>query len=235
MPDQTSHSSSASGGNGGPSRSGRQLPIKPKLLAGVGTLLIGVAAILALFIHSPQQGNAPAATTTIASPSTTLAQAADITTTAGPATSEQAVIPGGAEPVSQYLADLEPISGGTPDSTPRDIRGTTYLHSISAQTGGCARNQKAAFVYNLGTHFRSLDAVVGLSDESTETARVEVEVVADGASLSAAIVTVGHPKTVHVAVTERLHATLQQTYLGPNPNLCSEAGDVVWGDARVTR
>jgi hypothetical protein len=237
MPDQTIRGANARGG-GRPRRRRRLVP-KPKLLVGIGTLLVGLAAVLALFVHSPQQDKVPAATTAIAGPSTTLAPAADVTTStldlAGSATSVQAVVPGGAEPATQYLADLEPISGGAPDSTPHDIRGMTYLHSISAQTGGCARNQKAAFVYNLGTHFRSLDAVVGLSDESTEAARVEVEVVADGASLFTAVVIVGHPRTVHVAVTGRLHVTLQQTYLGPNPNICSEAGDVVWGDARVTR
>jgi hypothetical protein len=76
---------------------------------------------------------------------------------------------------------------------------------------------------------------VGLSDQSTDAARVQVRIVADGDSLFTAIVGVGHPKTVHVAVTNKLHMTVRHTHLGPDPNLCSEAGDVVWGDARLTR
>jgi NPCBM/NEW2 domain len=231
MPDQTSHGPDVQD-HGSARPQGRKPPrrtIRPELLAGIGTLLAGVAAILALFVHSAQQDKASSATTG-ARPPTTIAQTADA---AGSATSVQPTVSAEPGPSTEYLADLETLSGGTPDTAPQDIRGSTYLHSISAQTGGCARNQKAAFVYNLGTHFRAFDAVVGLSDQSTEAARVEVRVIADSGSLFTAIVSVGHPKTVHVAVTGKLHMTVQQTYLGPNQNLCSEAGDVVWGDARL--
>jgi len=237
MPDETAHDSDANEHGGGGPRAPRRRTIKPELLVGLGTLLAGVAAVLALFVHDAQQGKASATTT--ASPPTTVAQPVETATSATDATdSSTSTQPGGDAGTgspTQYLADLEPLSGGTPDTAPQDIRGTTFLHSISAQTGGCARNQEAEFVYNLGTHFRSFEAVVGLSDQSTDAARVQVRIVADGASLFTAIVAVGHPKTVHVAVTDRLHLTVRQTFLGPNPHLCSEAGDVVWGDARLTR
>lgn len=241
MPDETARNSAANEYAGGePDGRGapRRRTIKPELLVGIGTLLAGVAAVLALFVHDAQQGKASATTTVPGSP-TTMAQPSEAATSAtDTADSSTSMQPGAAADTgspTQYLADLEPLSGGTPDTAPQDIRGTTYLHTISAQTGGCARNQEAEFVYNLGTHFRSFDAVVGLSDQSTDAARVQVRIVADGQSLFTAIVSVGHPKTVHVAVAKKLHLTVGQTYLGPDPHLCSEAGDVVWGDARLTR
>jgi hypothetical protein len=238
MPDQiTSDLSAQNHGSRGPQHGPppRRRTIKPELLVGIGTLLAGVAAVLALFVHSTQQDKASSATT--ASVPTTIAQIADTTTPegAGSAISGLSGVPAETGPSAQYLADLQPLSGGTPDTTPHDIRGTTYLHSISAQTGGCARNQEAAFVYNLGTHFRAFDAVVGLSDQSTDAARVEAQVTADSMSLFTAIVSVGHPKAVHVTVSGRLHLTVRQVYLGPNPNICSEAGDVTWGNARLTQ
>jgi hypothetical protein len=39
---------------------------------------------------------------------------------------------------------------------------------------------------------------------------------------------------VHVTVTGKIQLTVQQRYLGPDPNLCSDAGELVWGDARLT-
>jgi hypothetical protein len=241
MPDQNAPDSNAneygSGGSDG-RESPRRRTIKPELLVGVGTPLAGVAAVLALFVHNVQQGEA-LATTSVPNPPTTVAQPSEAAASASDTTDSSASTqPGGPADTgspTQYLADLEPLSSGMPDTAPHDIRGTTFLHSISAQTGGCARNQEAKFVYNLGTHFRTFDAVVGLSDQSTDAGRVQVQAIADGGSLFSAIVGVGHPKTVHVAVTNKLHMTVRQTYLGPNPNLCSEAGDVVWGDARLTR
>jgi hypothetical protein len=194
MPDQTAPDSNAneygSGGSDGPGPP-RRRTLKPELLVGVGTLLAGVAAVLALFIHDAQQGKA-SATTTVPNPPTTVAQAPEAATSvsdsADSLTSTQLGVPADTGSPTHYLADLEPLSGGTPDTAPRDIRGTTFLHSISAQTGGCARNREAEFVYNLGTHFRTFDAVVGLSDQSTDAARVQVRIVADGDSLFTAIV-----------------------------------------------
>jgi hypothetical protein len=50
MPDETAHDSDARHGGGGPDgpRAPRRRTIKPELLVGVGTLLAGVAAVLAL-------------------------------------------------------------------------------------------------------------------------------------------------------------------------------------------
>jgi len=164
---------------------------------------------------------------------TTIEQVTGTTTTsidtARPTTAGQLSVPS-----TQYLADLEPISGGMPDTTPQDIGKSTYLRSISAETGGCARNQEAAFVYDLGTSFQSFDAVVGLTNQSKAAAHVEVWVTADNDRLFTAIVRVGQPKVVHVMVTDKIQLTVQQRYLGPEPNLCGDAGDVVWGDARLT-
>jgi hypothetical protein len=241
MPNQTAPDSSpneyGNGGSDGP-ESPRRRTIKPELLVGVGTLLAGVAAVLALFVHDAQQGEA-SATTSGTNPPTTVEQPSKAATSASDTidwlASTQSGVPADSGSPTQYLADLKPLSGGMPDTAPRDIRGTTFLQSISAQTGGCARKQETEFVYNLGTHFRTFDAVVGLSDQSTDKARVQVQIIADGNSLFTAIVGVGRPKTVHVLVSNKLHMTVRQKYLGPDPNLCSEAGDVVWGDARLTR
>ena len=205
--------------------------IRPEVLTAIGGLLVGIAAVAGLFMQSTQQDKAVPATT----PPTALAQPADSTTstsgTAQPTTSGQ----DSASSSAQYLADLEPISGGTPDTTPQAVGGETYLRGISAETGGCARNQEAAFVYDLGTRFRSFEAVVGLTNQSDSSARVEVRVTADNDRLFTEIVRVGEPKTVKVSVPGKIQLTLHQRYLGPDPNICSDAGAVVWGDARLTR
>lgn len=202
------------------------------MLTAIGGLLVGVAAVAGLFIQNAQQDDVAPTTTPTASPPTTLT----------PPSGEATTIPGAAEPTTSgqlseasglYLADLEPISGGMPETTPQEIGTTTYLRSISAQTGGCARNQEAAFVYDLGTRFRSFDAVVGLTNQSNAAARVEVRVTADSDRLFTAIVSVGKPKPVHVTVAGKIQLTVHQRYLGPEPHLCSDAGDLVWGDARL--
>ena len=219
---------------GGERRHDRHPParrtIRPEVLTAIGGLLVGIAAVAGLFIQSIQQDKTVPATTP-----PTLGQSTDGTTTpsgtAQPTTSDQ----DSASSSVQYLADLEPISGGMPDTTPQEVGRATYLRSISAETGGCARNQEAAFVYDLGTRFRSFDAVVGLSNQSDSSARVEVRVTADSDRLFTEIVRVGEPRTVKVDVAGKIQLTVHQRYLGPDPNICSDAGDVVWGDARLTR
>lgn len=73
MPDQTTDPDTRgrSAPHGG--RMWRLWTTEPKLLVGIGALLVGVAAILALFIHNAQQGNTPPtpATTKAPSPPTT--------------------------------------------------------------------------------------------------------------------------------------------------------------------
>ena len=90
-------------------------------------------------------------------------------------------------------------------------------------------------MYDLGTRFRSFDAVVGLTNQSDSSARVEVRVTADSDRLFTEIVRVGEPQTVKADVAGKIQLTVHQRYLGPDPNICSDAGDVVWGDARLTQ
>jgi hypothetical protein len=114
--------------------------IRPEVLTAIGGLLVGIAAVAGLFIQSTQQDKTVPATT----PPTTLDQPADGTTTlsgtAQPTTSSQ----DSASSSVQYLANLEPISGGMPDTTPQEVGRETYLRSISAETGGCARNPRGS-------------------------------------------------------------------------------------------
>jgi NPCBM/NEW2 domain len=234
MPDQTRQDGrrqddGPASGNGQPSA---RRTFRPEVVTAIGGLLVGVAAVGGLIVQSIQRDDAAPATTQNASPPTTLTPPSDDTTTA-PGAAQPTTSGQPSEPSTQYLADLEPISGGMPETTPQEMGKKSYLRSISAETGGCARNQQAAFVYDLGARFRSFDAVVGLTNQSNAAARVEVRVTADDDRLFTAIVRVGQPQPVHVAVTGKIQLMVQQRYLGPEPNLCSEAGDVVWGDARI--
>src|SRR6266540_2592086 len=153
----------------------------PGMLTALATMLTGVAGILAALtqvgviqVRSPIVVG-PATTTTVAqapvlpAPTTSVEFPAAIDQTA------PAPAPGGV--VTTYLADLEPTQSSRLASTDEaNINGKTFVHNVLFYA--CC--DPASADYDLGRHYRRLEATLGVTDEAPADARSTFEVFLDG-------------------------------------------------------
>jgi hypothetical protein len=79
-------------------------------------------------------------------------------------------------------------------------------------------------------HFQ---AIVGLNDQSLDDIPVEIEIDADGRILYSGTFTAGKIVDVKENIAGVRELDLEQTYVGPNPNICSSNVTAVWGNAEV--
>jgi hypothetical protein len=135
--------------------------------------------------------------------------------------------------VAEYLSDLSPLPNDTPETTPQQMGGIYYLHSVSTASGGCADDYQDTFSYVINRKFHSFQAVIGLNDQSLDNTPVAVEIDADGRTLYSGIFTAGKVVDVKRDITGVRELDLKQTYVGPNPNTCSSNATVVWGNAEI--
>ncbi len=209
-----------------------------KLGAGVfGGLTVAVGIIL--LVASPRNAatasnvgsNRLGATTTTADvvePDTSSTDTTDSTDEAGAggeATTSTETAPAAAGEVSSYLADLQSVEGSGMDTGPVTINGATYAHSVSHGTG---YGEADSTQYDLGRHYRTFTATVGLTDDSDYHLSVLFEVYVDEKRRFSAALSLGQAKTFTISVQGGLRLRLAMT------SLKGEGGRAAWGDARIT-
>lgn len=111
--------------------------------------------------------------------------------------------------------------------------GVYYLHSVSTASGGCARDYQNTFSYVINREFRTFKTAIGLNDQSLDNIPVGVEIDGDGRTLYSGVFKSGTLVNIGLDVTGVRELVLKQTYLGPNPNICSSSVTIVWGNAEL--
>ncbi len=127
--------------------------------------------------------------------------------------------------VSTFLADLEPVLGG-PSTDPASVSGVAYAHPVGlgAASGG------ATVEYDLGRHYRRMQATIGLQDDSSSTDSVKIEIFGDGRVLFSQDMTIGQVAPLDIDVTGVLRLRLVATTL---QHTCCTGSVAVFGDIRV--
>jgi NPCBM/NEW2 domain len=218
--------------------------ITGQVIAGVVAGLI-LAAILGLIgwiwhksIHEGSGRGSAAGSASAGRPATPTGRSAGsssgtVTNSSSPGQTPASVAPAPAGPAAVYLADLTALPDEAPVTEPEQMGGVFYAHAVSTSSGGCARNQQNIFSYVISRKYTRFRAVIGLDDQSADGVHVQIEVIADGRSLFSQTFTAGQTANVKRSITGVRELKLEQIYLGPNPDLCSESATAVWGDAEV--
>jgi serine/threonine-protein kinase len=133
--------------------------------------------------------------------------------------------------VVAYLADQTPVSGRWGNFDPAaTISGTTYAHSVAAQT--CGYNSGESVEYNLGRNYQTFNATAGLGDNSQDSSAVVlVEVFADGRKVSTQSVTYGQAFPINADMTDVLRMKIQW-----QPTSCSKnngSANLALGSAKL--
>ncbi|MET3707838.1 protein kinase domain-containing protein [Arthrobacter sp. UYEF6] len=133
--------------------------------------------------------------------------------------------------VVAYLADRIPVSGRWGNFEPAvTISGTTYAHSVAAQT--CGYNSGESVEYNLGRNYQTFNATAGLGDGSQDsTAVVLVEVFADGRKVSSQSVTYGQAFPINADMTDVLRMKIQWQPTSCNKN--NGSANLALGSAKL--
>jgi serine/threonine protein kinase len=168
------------------------------------------------------------ATNPTASPTASIASAATAASAASPSSALSSP-----PVVAEYLSDASPLPDDIPDTTPQQMGGIYYLRSVSTDSGGCERDSQDTFSYVINREFHSFKAVIGLNDQSLDNIPVGMEIDGDGRTLYSGVFTSGKVVNVVLNVTGVRELDLKQTYLGPDPNICSSNVTIVWGNAEL--
>jgi hypothetical protein len=134
---------------------------------------------------------------------------------------------------AQYLTDLTPLPDDAPETTPQEMGGVYYAHSVSTLSGGCDRDSQNTFSYVINYKYSWFQATIGLNDQSLDGVQVQIEVIADSHFLLSKTFIPGQTIHLRSSIKGVREVKLEQTYLSPNPNLCSENATAVWGNAQV--
>lgn len=133
--------------------------------------------------------------------------------------------------VVAYLADQTPVSGRWGNFDPAaSISGTTYAHSVAAQT--CGYNSGESVEYNLGRNYQTFNATAGLGDSSQDSSAVVlVEVFADGRKVSSQSVTYGKAFPIDADMTDVLRMKIQWQPTSCNKN--NGSANLALGSAKL--
>lgn len=142
--------------------------------------------------------------------------------------------------VIRYLADEDDDLNPDvyPESGQQKIGNEDYLRSVWVKVGTCPNTLE--LWYDLEQQASTFESVVGVSNDTFETVRVQVEILLDGVQApdqAPFIVALKNPQPVKIDVEGTLRLKLRMTVLGPRPaDTCYYElhGDLVWGDARLT-
>jgi NPCBM/NEW2 domain len=129
----------------------------------------------------------------------------------------------------QYLSDLTPVELGAAFMGSADVNGTRLVHSIVM---GVHPNRETNVAgYNLGRRYTTLQATVGLRDDSPSSCEVRMLVSIDGDRRDVGVVRLGVSKPITLDIANALRLELVSEYLGSdNGAQCPS----VWGDAAVS-
>jgi hypothetical protein len=146
-----------------------------------------------------------------------------------PVASSSAVV--GGSGVVTYIEDLQ----ATPDSEPYDTQGVaqangvSYPHSQGAQF--CFGSNERKWTYVLGRKYSSFQGIIGLSDNSVSTAKIQFAILADGRPVYSKDLQVGQSATLNVAVGKVLQLELDTTLLTYDGGCGAATGE--WADIRA--
>ena len=104
------------------------------------------------------------------------------------------------------------------------MSGIPYAHSVAMGTVG-----GSSVEYDLGRHYRRLQATIGLRDDSGSSDQVKIEVFGDGRSLFSQVMAIGQAAPLDVDVTGVLRLKLSATLVSGSGGGTS----AVWGDIRI--
>lgn len=130
-------------------------------------------------------------------------------------------------PVQVYLADLPSIRGNVTGES-QTLNGEPYPRSL-AWSSRCGGERPVSYEYDLGRHYRSLTAMLGIDDQSGNSQRhMQFEVFLDDRSVAQHRLKLGEtePLDLDVAGVLRLRLVLAPV---ENPGLCGNVVGV-WGD-----
>lgn len=130
----------------------------------------------------------------------------------------------------QYLADLNSVANlGAFETGNAQVNGNNYLNSVILDM---ALGGSYSVSYDTGRHWRTLEATVGLRDDSPQNEEYEFQVFADGNPIYSHLLTLGQSRYMKLNITGVLRIELRAT-------LSSSAfyGEAygVWGNAELIR
>lgn len=134
-----------------------------------------------------------------------------------------------------FLADLTPLETDDPVGDAADIGGVTYVHALTAWSGGCVRDQDSRYTYVVNGDYKDLSTTVGLDDRTQSELMVHMELLLDGVPTFSETIQAGqyHPISIDVSGVREL--VFHQTFVGPDPNRCGDPANAVWADPVLTR
>lgn len=154
--------------------------------------------------------------------------------------------PAPALPVTDWLADMEPVSDSSDvDSEPVTMGGTDFLRSLHVNCSlWCNDGDRPAEVYYLGGKYRTFEVTVGVNDRAEEEQVGVFQITRDGHHEPDIHVSSGKPRKIRIDVTGvlrlRLEAFRPGTTDDPAMAGARAAGgqsnllpDLAWGDPRV--
>jgi hypothetical protein len=133
--------------------------------------------------------------------------------------------------VVTYIEDLQ----ATPDSEPYDtqgvaqVNGTPYPHSQGAQF--CFGSNERKWTYVLGRRYSSFRGIIGLSDNSVSTAKIQFAILADGRPVYSKNLAIGQSAPLSVPVRNVLQLELDTTLLTYDGGCGAATGE--WADIRA--
>lgn len=123
--------------------------------------------------------------------------------------------------------------------------GELFAHSIRYKCSLFCNDSQGVVEYNLGRHYRTFNATLGVADDTQDTRQTAVfEVHADSKRIGRIQVRFGQPRAVSLSVAGSLRLRLVaieadiESPLRAGANMAggvpNHLPDVAWGDARVT-
>lgn len=127
--------------------------------------------------------------------------------------------------VGSYLSDWDIVeqSGADPFSKTTTINGDAYAHAVSADLD--TWTGKSDWQYDLGRHYRTLTATLGLSDASNSGCKARFEVLLDGRRVYHQDLKFGTAEPLKVDVTGALRLRFAITVLSEDTNCVGTLGD----------
>ena len=136
----------------------------------------------------------------------------------------------------QYLKDMEPLKGSDyVIGGAQVINGHPYANSIADEVGGCSK--EVTVEYDLGRKWETFHTMIGLSKDSGTDTKAQFQFLVNDVPVgpSYLIGVYDEREIPPIDVENKLRLKLTAVMLEGDMDLCSDAGDVVWGDARVLR
>lgn len=200
----------------------RKLHLSPMGWTRAGITCAAIAAVAAITAAcgSGESGSGQATRTVTATPPT-------VTVTAG----KSPTFTGSATPPSQarYLSELEPLTSTRGvDTSTAEINGKGFARSVTLTANAAGPVNFAE--YNLGRHWHTFTATVGLRDDSPTAGSLTFEVAIDGTREYREQIRLGESRNVELDVSNALRLKMTITYTG------EDAGGVYygsWGDAQL--